>query len=137
VQFALLYRLYVIYSVVSLSCDLFYWVTFVRFTLLYDMTSFGLHDVVKILCPLTIEPKSVTLTFDRRISEVAFVDLTILLVFGLMWVCLNCVLGFSFSSKVLFLNPLHFNIASFFIRGLFLSPLRFEVAYFSSEVFFS
>jgi hypothetical protein len=47
------------------------------------VASVGLHDVVKMLCPQTVEPKSVTLVFDRQISEAAFSDLMVLLVFRL------------------------------------------------------
>jgi hypothetical protein len=88
--------------------------------------------------PETAKAKSVTLAFDRQISEAGFGELTYLLAFqfgggSTFWEVSWSRFGVaSCSSEVFFLSPLHFGVASFFVTGIFLSPLHSGVASFST-----
>jgi hypothetical protein len=64
-----------------------------------------------------MKPKSVTLAFKRWFSKAGFGEQTIPI--------FRFVRSPLFPLEVLFLNPLRFGVASFFIRGLSIEPLAF------------
>jgi hypothetical protein len=64
----------VISVVVLHSCDLFCDVAFVRFVLRRRLRAISDKES----CPETVKVKSITLTFDRQISEAVFGELSVL-----------------------------------------------------------
>jgi hypothetical protein len=93
--------------------------------------------VVKMLCPVTAKPNSVTLTFDHQMSEAAFSDLTVLLVFWFDRGVFELRFGLPlFSLEVFFLAPFILGLPLFFIGGLFLAPCILGLSLFFSEIFF-